>query len=259
MNKLQKNSILLCAWAALACTGCSKSQTGTAHPASVPVQPAMKAAPPTPIAQKREELGGKTWNPGWDGDIEKALPPDMLSGVAAHAVKSYCPHFAEEDGADKRAFWAYFFQALSGAEAGLNPTSDVHHTEAEVNKIDQVTKLPIHQEGLLQLTYEDADRYGCAFDWEKDRTLPTKDAARTILDPSTNLGCGIKIMENQIVTLHKPLVVSSSYWSTLHPGTVSYRVFRKQMANVPKACGIGVEKPRHRAATTLQRASATTP
>jgi len=30
---------------------------------------------------------------------------------------------------DKRAFWAYFFQALAGAEAGLNPRTRVRHTE----------------------------------------------------------------------------------------------------------------------------------
>jgi len=245
MIKFAKTSSALPACAIMLVVGCGKTHTQSAAPAPVQAQqPAMKPAPPTPIDKKREELGGKTWNPGWDADIEKALTPDMLSARAAHAVRSYCPRFAEEDNVDKRAFWAYLFQALAGAEAGLNPTSDVHHTEPEVNKIDKVTKRPIHQEGLLQLTYEESDRYGCAFDWEKDRTLPIKDPRRTILDPATNLGCGIKIMENQIITLHKPLVESSSYWATLHPGTVSYRVFRKQMANIPKACGIGVAKPR---------------
>jgi len=259
MTKFAKTSSALPACVFMLVVGCGKSQTHSAPPAPVPAQPAMKPAPPTPIAEQREELGGKTWNPGWDADIEKALPPDMLSARAAHAVRSYCPRFAEEDNADKRAFWAYFFQALAGAEAGLNPTSDVHHTEPEVNKIDKVTRRPIHQEGLLQLTYEDADRYGCGFDWQKDRSLPIKDAHRTILDPATNLGCGIKIMENQIITLHKPLIVSSSYWAMLHPGTVSYSVFRKQMANVPKACGIGVAKPPRRVANPHERAAANTP
>jgi hypothetical protein len=99
----------------------------------------------------------------------------------------------------------------------------------------------------LQLTYEDAQRYGCDFDWERDRRLPAKDPSRTILQPANNLGCGLKIMENQIITQGKPLVSRSSYWSTLQPGTVSYRVFAKQMANVPEACGRRVAtKRRHR-------------
>lgn len=246
MSSMRLRLLTIYACLGLALTGCGKDKTY--HQANGPTQPepTMKPAPPTPIAQKKEELGGSTWDPVWDAAIERALPPDMLSPLAAHAVRSYCPRFSEEPEADKRAFWAYFFQALAAAEAGLNPTSDVHHTEAAVNKIDRVTKRPIRQEGLLQLTYEDADRYGCDFDWQKDRTLPIKDPARTILNPSINLSCGIKIMQNQIIALKKPLVVRSSYWSTLHPGTASYRVFQKQMANVPKACGIGVSKPRRR-------------
>lgn len=233
-------------WIVLNLTGCGKGQVQPATAPVAPHQPAMKAAPSTPIEQKKEELGGNTWNPSWDADVEKALPPDMLSAVAAHAVHSYCPRFSEEEPADQRAFWAYTFQALAGAEAGLNPTSDVHHLDPAVNKIDKVTKRPVHQEGLLQLTYEDSVRYGCNFDWVKDRTLPIKDPARTILNPTNNLTCGIKIMEDQIVTHRRPLISSASYWATLHPGTASYRVFRRQMANVPKACGVGVAKPRRR-------------
>jgi hypothetical protein len=32
-------------------------------------------------------------------------------------------------------------------------------------------------------------------------------------------------------------VTRKSYWGTLRPGTASYRVFAKQMANAPVACG----------------------
>lgn len=197
----------------------------------------MKPAPPTPLAEKKEELGGATWQPQWDAMVEQDIPADMLSATAARAVRSSCPNFARESEADKRAFWAYVFQALAGAEAGLNPTTDVHHRQAAMNKIDTVTRRPMRQEGLLQLAYEDAQRYGCDFDWERDRSLPAKDPNRTILQPANNLACGVKIMENQIITQRKPLVVRSSYWSTLQPGTESYRVFAKQMTNVPVACG----------------------
>ncbi len=40
--------------------------------------------------------------------------------------------------ADKRAFWAYFFQALAGAEAGLGPKTRVRHKEAAVAVKDEV-------------------------------------------------------------------------------------------------------------------------
>lgn len=189
---------------------------------------------------------GKTWDPQWDAVVEKGLPPDLLSAQAAKAVHGYCPRIAQESEADKRAFWAYTFQALAGAEAGLDPAVDVHHSQAALAKIDTVSHKPIHQQGLLQLTYEDNDRYGCTFNWEHDHTLPEKDPARLILQPADNLACGVKIMENQIITQDKPLLAHTSYWSTLQPGTVSYPVFQKQMAKVPEACGAGALKPRRR-------------
>jgi hypothetical protein len=140
--------------------------------------------------------------------------------------------------ADKRAFWAYFFQALAGAEAGLKPTTRVRHTEPEVAVPDDVTKLIVRQEGLLQLAYEDQRRYGCDFDWEVDKHLPAHDPGRTILLPKNNLECGVKILDRQIIDQHKRLFSETGYWSTLRSGTESYRVFAKQMTNTPAACGV---------------------
>jgi len=226
-----------CAFMILASAGCKGP---VAPPAQPPAQPAVSPAPATPLDEKKAELGGTTWQPQWDGLVEQALPADLLGEQAAPAVRLYCPKFAAETDAQKREFWAYTFQAIAAAEAGLNPTSDAHHLQAAVNTIDPVTHMASRQEGLMQVKYEDGQRYGCDFDWQKDRALPAKDPGRTILQPSNNLGCGIKIMENQIVTQHKPLVARTSYWSTLQPGTGAYRVFAKQMANVPEACGARV-------------------
>ena len=227
-----------CLAAGVAGLGCSRAaKTPASHPADPP-KPALKAPPPTPIQEKKEELGGSTWQTSWTVLVEKGLPPEMLGPRAARAVRSYCPRFAEESEADKRAFWAYLFQALAGAEAGLNPRADVHHLDPTVNRIDPVTHLRIHQDGLLQLTYEDGQRYGCNFDWQHDRHLPEHSPERTILSPANNLSCGIRIMDNQIVTKGEPLLTRHSYWGTLHPGTESYRVFAKQMENVPAACGL---------------------
>jgi hypothetical protein len=196
----------------------------------------VKPAPPTPIAEKKAELGKPAWDPQWDGMVEKALPAELLSPRIDRAVRPFCPRFKNMSETDRRAYWAYFFQALSGAEAGLVPTTDVRHTEPEVAVKDAVTKRKVRSEGLLQLTYMDSQRYGCDFDWDKDKELPEKDPDKTILQPKNNLECGIKILEKQIIEKRKPLVTRSSYWSTLQPGTASYRVFAKQMANVPQVC-----------------------
>jgi hypothetical protein len=139
--------------------------------------------------------------------------------------------------ADKRAYWAYFFQALAAAEAGLNPTTHVRHTVSADYATDEVTHQHVRCQGLLQLTYADQRRYGCNFDWDVDRNLKPGDPARTILQPENNLDCGVKILTHQIIDNHRPLFSRLSYWSTLRPGTVSFRVFTKQMTNPPLACG----------------------
>jgi hypothetical protein len=64
------------------------------------------------------------------------------------------------------------------------------------------------------------------------------DPARTILQPKNNLECGVKILFNQIINQHKPLLTRSGYWSTLHPDGPSFRIFAKQMTNPPSACGL---------------------
>ena len=191
--------------------------------------------------------------------VEKALPAGMLSSRVARDVRPFCPRFASLQEPDKRAFWAYFFQALAGAEAGLKPTTDVRHTEPEVAVKDDVTKRMVRSEGLLQLTYMDAKRYGCDFDWEADKKLAVKDPDKTILQPEQNLECGVKIMANQLLGQHRPLLSSKSYWSTLRPGGPSYAVFAKQMANVPKVCKVPPVADKARSMTASATPVSSTP
>ncbi len=209
---------------------------GTQQPDTVPSSE-LKPAPPTPIAEKKAELGDdQTWKPEWDKVIEEGLLPDLLSPKVAKAVKQFCPRFNSIGEPDKRAYWAYFFQALAGAEAGLLPTMNVRHDNSEEAVVDDVTNRTVRQQGLLQLTYMDQERYGCDFDWEKDKKLEEHDPAKTILQPRNNLLCGVAIIKNQLIDQHKPLLSRTSYWSTLQPGSVGVKVFLKQMANVPAAC-----------------------
>ena len=47
----------------------------------------------------------------------------------------------------------------------------------------------------------------------------------------------MNIIRNQFIDQHKPLLSSTSYFATLQPGTISVKVFLKQMTNVPAVCG----------------------
>ena len=199
---------------------------------------ATKPAPATPIDVKKAELGGTPWHPDWDVIIEKAIPPEMLSMQVPHDVRKFCPNFYGMSEVDKRAFWAYFFQALAGAEACLEPTSRVKHSERVVSRIDPVTGKIVRSEGLLQVSYWDQNRYSCDFDWEKDKSLKPDDPNKTILQPKNNLECGIKILQNQIIDQHLGLITKKSYWAPLQPRNYSHKNFLKQMTNPPEACGV---------------------
>ncbi len=208
--------------------------------------PLLKPAPSTPIAEQKAALGDEeTWQPEWDATIERALPDDLLEPKMASNVKPFCPRYSSMKDVDKRQFWAYFFQALAGAEAGLKATSNVQHTEPEVAVVDGVTHRMVRSQGLLQLTYEDARRYACDFDWNADKHLAEHDPDKTILQPENNLLCGVNILVNQLVVQKRPLLTKSSYWSTLRPGWPGYRVFVQQMANVPPTCGRPTPKTPH--------------
>ena len=104
------------------------------------------------------------------------------------------------------------------------PGPTLRDTESAIAVTDPVTHQLVHSEGLLQLTYQDQQRYGCNFNWEADRHLPPHDPQRTILNPENNLSCGIRILSNQVIDQHKPIFAHTSYWSTLQPGTAGYRV-----------------------------------
>jgi hypothetical protein len=110
--------------------------------------------------------------------------------------------------------------------------------------------MAMRREGLLQLAYADQKRYGCDFNWQADRALKPHDPAKTILQPKNNLECGVKILFNQIIVQHKPLLTRSGYWSTLHPDGPSFRIFARQMTNPPSACGLSTKSTIDKSDTT---------
>ena len=76
-----------CAALILSVAGC-KSQQPAAPPAVVR-EPQTKIAPPTPLAEKKEELEKQTWDPAWDRIVEESLPAEMLSARAARDVRGF--------------------------------------------------------------------------------------------------------------------------------------------------------------------------
>ena len=106
-----------------------------------------------------------------------------------------------------------------------------------------------------QAASANSQRYGCDFDWDKDKDLPEHDPQKTILQPVNNLECGMRILDDQLTVRHERVLSKSSYWVTLRPGTLSFRVFAKQLANLPAACGPSRFRRQRPATTGLEPAS----
>src|SRR6202022_4674571 len=78
--------------ASVALTACKKHEQ---QHAAAPQAPATKPSPPTPIQEKKQELGGTTWDPQWDQIVEQAVPPEMLSARVPRDIRRFCPRFYE--------------------------------------------------------------------------------------------------------------------------------------------------------------------
>ena len=131
-------------------------------------------------------------------------------------IKNTCPKFFQITLNQKKIFWAYFIQSIAVAESSLNPKD---RFKEPGNSIDSVTGRPVYSEGLLQLSYQDKyNHIGCDFDWSKDKLLDPSDERKTILDPKTNLKCGVSILNKQLIKRGQIFTQPSHYyWSVLNP------------------------------------------
>jgi len=91
----------------------------------------------------------------------------------------------------------------------------------------------MRREGLLQLAYADKS-VTAAISIGSGPCVKANDPGPNILQPKNNLGCGVKILFNQISPA-QTLLTRSGYWSTLRPDGPSYRIFAKQMTKSPSA------------------------
>jgi len=106
----------------------------------------------------------------------------------------------------------------------------------------------LRREGLLQLAYADQKRYACDFNWQVDRALKTNDPAKTILQPKNNLECGVKILVNQTIVQHKPLL--TGILVDIAPGRDEPSRIRQTDDQSPAACGLSTKSTIDKSATT---------
>ena len=105
----------------------------------------------------------------------------MLESVPSD-IKYYCPKYAKLDREDRKAFWIQLISAIARRESDFN--EDLRYKE----KFNDSSNTRVVSRGLLQLSKESANLYGCQIEVGSQ----LESAAR-------NLRCGVRILNKWIV------------------------------------------------------------
>ena len=111
---------------------------------------------------------------GWTGATLAMVAryDSVLAGAVPGDIKAWCPGYAKNGLAERRAFWAGLLSALAKMESGWNPAA----AGGGGRYI-----------GLLQISPQTARANGCE-----------ARSAATLKDGAANLACGVRIMARQV-------------------------------------------------------------
>lgn len=195
----------------------TKTQTSTATKTQTATQTVTSTSTSTSTATSTptDEIIRARWEAkahdgvAWSRHVFERLPalaPNLLSKLPAD-VADFCPAYGELNARDKKNFWVYFLSSMAELESNHNP--DASYTEA----FNDAQGNRVVSRGLLQISIESGNGYGCGFK-----------AASELHDPLKNLDCGLRILNKWIGSDGRITGYSSSlgkylggarYWSVL--------------------------------------------
>lgn len=156
--------------------GFGKKPANPEPPKPVPTDPTPDVIRARWEASQRD--GGK-WSQ-WAFDQLPIVGKDLLAKTPAD-IATFCPNYKNLNTTDKKNFWVYLLSAMTQLESGHRP--EVTYQEA----FNDVQGNPVISRGLLQISIESANGYGCALK-----------NAQELHDPYKNLTCGIRILNRWI-------------------------------------------------------------
>ena len=199
--------------ASIWCSACAPP--GAVHDHSPSLESETETFTPTALLWEATRAEGAQWSVFAHDLIGNSEAADQLLPGSAD-VEDFCPRYHSLGRAARVNFWAYLVSAVAKFESGHNPLTRFHESTMGT---DPISGEPVHSEGLLQLSYQDIRGYPfCKFDWQKDLAFPRGDPRRTILNPFTNLDCGIRILAQQVHRKGKIALTTGVYWSVLKSG-----------------------------------------
>lgn len=159
---------------------------------------------------EEERPEGKEWTSHVLKELD-LLGTDLIT-VMPLDYGIWCPKYQSISYHERKAFWAYLLSEMARFESGFDPSTS--YTESFTDSSGQ----PVVSRGLLQLSIESANDYGCGFQTSAD-----------VHDPKQNLSCGIRILNRWMKNDQRiGSKVSGSwkggarYWSVLRSTSSAY-------------------------------------
>ncbi|XGC79809.1 hypothetical protein ACES2L_10755 [Bdellovibrio bacteriovorus] len=225
MQKIKRNSNFLkfslktqlLFTAAAALIGCADGSTNLSGPStSESLNHTSSVAP----LWEREHQDGKEWTTHVLRQLD-VVGKDLLDVVPSDAA-TWCPNYTNLNQNERKDFWAYLLSQMTRYESGFAP--EKFYTESFA---DSAGKKVISR-GLLQLSIESGNAYGCGFRTTKD-----------VHDPEQNLSCGIRILNRWIERDGRiggnngnQWRGGARYWSVLRSSSSSYQKIVKATKSI---------------------------
>lgn len=179
-------------------------------PVAVPNTPEPQTPTPQP-SEPGDVIRARWESKNRDGASWSQHVYDTLPTLAANLLKkdpadiaSFCPAYSDLSTSDKKNFWVYLISGMTELESNQDPatTYTEKFTDAKGNRVIS--------RGLLQISIESGNSYGCGFK-----------SADELHDPIKNLDCGLRIMnkwigaDGRIQGYAAHWLGAARYWSTL--------------------------------------------
>lgn len=158
----------------------------TPTPQPVPEPDPVPALPPPPTTEEvlREVTplwegkvsGAKEWTTHVDRELDR-LGQNLLDVIPADK-NLFCPKYQSLSYAQRKQYWAFMLSAMVRFESNFK--TETSYTE----DFNDSHGNRVISRGLLQISIESGNAYGCGFKTTKD-----------LHDPKQNLSCGIRILD----------------------------------------------------------------
>lgn len=149
---------------------------------------------------------GKAWTEFVNRELD--LNGQNLLDVIPADQNLFCANYSNLSEQQRKAYWVFLISSMVRFESNFNPA--VSYTEG----FDDAQGNAVVSRGLLQLSIESGNSYGCQFK-----------SAQEVHDPLKNLSCGVKILDRWLSRDGRIAGKVSSkwrggarYWSVLREG-----------------------------------------